>query len=62
LHKRLVQGNPRGLDLAVKEVACVAEVFEGENDRVFFRVVKLDELSVEQLRAQLVLAEREAAD
>ena len=49
MHKRLVQRNPRGLDLAVKVVACVAEVFEGENDRVFFRVVKLDELSVEQL-------------
>lgn len=59
LNEGLVERNAtRGVNFAVEGVTRVAKVLEGENDRVLSGVVKLDQLSVEQLCAELVLAER----
>ena len=48
-HKRLVKRNTRRFDFSVEVVARVAKIFQSEDNRVLFRVVKLNKLSVKKL-------------
>lgn len=61
LHERFIQRDTWRLHFGVKMIPRIAKVFQREDYGVLFGVVKLNQLSVEELRAQLILAKLQTA-